>query len=350
MQNSITLAVVIPNYNYARFLPETLDSVLAQEPKFDEIVVVDDGSTDNSQQVLSAYKSLIKVVTLPNGGQLGACREGIRATASEYIYTLDADDIAAPGLVAKLLSILAKQPAKVQFQLSGVDAQGISLGSTFPIYPPKYDAAAMRRDDRLRGTHVCPPTSGNVFSRLALEQLPLDTYDPRGTIDGSPMFAMPYIGEVISLTEPLAFYRVHTGGMSIGSKPTTVLLLREIELFHKAWNEAIPALRPKFIDFNREKTLFVLERQIMISALKGEMLMSRVVYKYISSILKNYMSPRQKLVFGLWAVALLIPFRSLKRYLVEARRSSFNRPRLIQTLVARFTGGQHPEPAHEEHF
>src|ERR1700722_18250365 len=168
MQYPATLAVVIPNYNYAKFLPKTLESVLAQDPMFDEIVVVDDGSTDHSLKILEEYGDKIKVVSIPNGGQLGACCRGIQATKSNYIYTLDADDFAAPGLVARLRSVLiAGRPAKVQFQLSGVDVNGTSLGSTFPIYPAGYSAATMRRDDRERGNHFCPPTSGNVFSRWA---------------------------------------------------------------------------------------------------------------------------------------------------------------------------------------
>ena len=72
-----TIAAVIPNYNYARFLPYALDSVLAQTSPFDEIIVVDDGSIDNSLEVLARYDGRIKVISIPNGGQLGAVRAGI---------------------------------------------------------------------------------------------------------------------------------------------------------------------------------------------------------------------------------------------------------------------------------
>ena len=336
MQSPATLAVVIPNFNYARFLTETIESVLSQNPRFDEIIVVDDGSTDESIDVLAKYRGSIRIVSIPNGGQLGACRAGIKETTSDYIYTLDADDIAAPELVAKLRPILAARPAKIQFQLSGMDVDGVSLGSSFPTYPSGYNAASMRRDDRLQGTHVCPPTSGNVFSRSALAALPLETYDSRGTIDGSPMFAMPYIGEVVSLNEPLAFYRVHIGGLSVGSKPTPAVLRREIRRFHKAWDEASAAL-PHFVHFDRACTLFVLERELMIAGLEGKFLMGRAALRYVSALMRSRVPVKRKMIFGAWAIALLIPIKRLRKYLIEARRSSLNRPQHLRAAIALLT-------------
>ena len=195
-----TIAAVISNYNYARFLPCALDSVLAQTSPFDEIIVVDDGSIDNSLEVLAQYDGRIKVISIANGGRLGAVRAPIITATSDYIYTLDADDFADPRLVGVVKLCLAdKRPVKVQFQLRGVGEEGELIGSAFPTFPVKYDRPEMLRDDESYGFYTSPPTSGNVFSREALERLGFRSFDPRGVIDGSASLAMPYLGEIMTL-------------------------------------------------------------------------------------------------------------------------------------------------------
>ena len=218
-----TLAVLIPNYNYARFLPQTLESALAQTSPFDEILVVDDGSTDNSIELLASYNGRVKVLSISNSGQLGACRAGLAALTSDYVYSLDADDFVAPDMAARVRGVLESRPAKVQFQLDGVDGMSRPVQSAFPTFPEGYDAAAMRDDNVSAGFYICPPTSGNVFSREILERMDLSKFDLRGVIDGSPTLAIPYFGEVVSINAPLASYRMHAGSMSNWSKPSVEL-------------------------------------------------------------------------------------------------------------------------------
>ena len=247
-----TIAAVITNYNYARFLPYALDSVLAQTLPFDEIIVVDDGSTDNSLEVLAHYDGRIKVISIANGGQAGAARAGIIASTSDYIYTLDADDFADPQLVRVVKLCLAdKRPVKVQFQLRGVGAEGELIGSTFPTFPVKYDRADMLQDNKSYGFYISPPTSGNVFSREALERLGFRSFDSRGAFDGSASLAMPYLGEIMTLNEPLAHYRVHGNNGWSWDAPTIALLQKEIRIFKEIWGEVVAALnfdKPPFTD------------------------------------------------------------------------------------------------------
>lgn len=325
-----TLAVVISNFNYARFLPQALDSVLAQTPPIDEIVVVDDGSTDTSSAVLARYAGRVDVLTIPNGGQLGACRVGIAATTSEYIYSLDADDYVAPNFSTRIRAALASRPAKVQFQLYTVGNEGNSLGSKFPTYPSGYDAAAMRHDNAVLGFYICPPTSGNVFSREALERIDLFSFDARGAFDGSPALAMPYLGEIISLNEPLAYYRVHGSNLGSWDKPTIGLLWREIELFQKARNEVVRALDLQIPPY---LPLWVREREMMIAAMENRLFIGRLVWRYIAGIPRTHLPSKQKLILTVWATALLLPSDRVRSYCIRVRRSSANRSRSLQAIL-----------------
>ncbi len=333
-----TIAAVIASYNYARYLPQTLDSVLAQTPAFDEIVVVDDGSTDDSMKVLARYSDRVVILSIPNGGQLGAYRAGINATTSEYIYTLDSDDFIVPNTVSRLHAALAERPAKLQFQLRGVDDEGASLDSTFPTYPRFYDAASMRQDNAALGFYICAPTSGNVFSRRALQRLDLDAFDSRGSIDSTPALAMPYLGEIVSLNEPLVSYRVHEGSESGWSKPTTALLRREIRLFDTSWREVLQTLAFDTVPGARAVPLYTREREMMIACLDGALFVGHLVWSYTAQLWRTHLPLKQKLLLSLWASALLVPSVGLRRYCIRVKRSSVNRPRVMQTVLKLFTG------------
>lgn len=100
------VSVVIPNYNYGRFLSETIDSVLTQTYPNMEIIVVDDGSTDDSLEILAAYKEKgITVIQQTNRG-VGAARNiGAAKSKGEFIAFLDADDIWLPTKIERQLKI-----------------------------------------------------------------------------------------------------------------------------------------------------------------------------------------------------------------------------------------------------
>lgn len=91
-QSPASVAVVIPCYNYAHFLDAAIQSVLAQTLPPDEIVVVDDGSEDNTREVCSRYES-VKYVWQPNRGLPAARNTGIRCSRAQYLLFLDADDL-----------------------------------------------------------------------------------------------------------------------------------------------------------------------------------------------------------------------------------------------------------------
>jgi glycosyltransferase involved in cell wall biosynthesis len=90
------VSVIIPNYNYARYLPQALDSVLAQTYPHLEIMVVDDGSTDESQALLRNYGEQIRWFQHHRQGVSAARNRGVKESSGELVAFLDADDVWLP--------------------------------------------------------------------------------------------------------------------------------------------------------------------------------------------------------------------------------------------------------------
>lgn len=102
------LSVVIPVYNVARYLPSCLDSLAQQTYPIDEIIVVDDGSTDNCPSILAEYASRLPqmhILRQENGGLSAARNTGLTHATGQYLAFVDSDDFLAPQMFAQLLAI-----------------------------------------------------------------------------------------------------------------------------------------------------------------------------------------------------------------------------------------------------
>jgi len=100
------VSIVIPCYNSARFLRAAIDSALAQDYKPIEIIAVDDGSTDETHEILESYGSAIEVVTQANAGVSAARNKGFSVAKGDVIVLLDSDDVLLPSCVSSRLGLL----------------------------------------------------------------------------------------------------------------------------------------------------------------------------------------------------------------------------------------------------
>lgn len=110
MSQPPTLSLVIPAYNRGALIDETLASALAQQVPFSEILVVDNGSTDDTPARLAAYGSRITVISLPNVGVQKARNIGVAACGSSHVALCDSDDLLAPSFVQTMLRLVVEQP------------------------------------------------------------------------------------------------------------------------------------------------------------------------------------------------------------------------------------------------
>ena len=199
-------------YNYADFVAEAIDSVLSQNAEFVEIIVVDDGSTDRSWEIISLYGNLIKALRIKNGGAVNACLYGYAQSRGDYIYFLDADDYMKVDSLSEIYKYLVLSPAKIQFSLTPVDENAVVLGPNFPALDINKSSWDFQREIVRRGSYQTPPTSGNIYRRDVYSNLGDLSYD-RG-IDGVAYLLAPFLGEVISVPKALACYRVHKNNLS----------------------------------------------------------------------------------------------------------------------------------------
>jgi glycosyltransferase involved in cell wall biosynthesis len=120
-EHNLLASVVIPNYNHGQYVGNAIRSVLGQEYRDFEIIVVDDGSTDNSRDVVAQFGDQVRYIWQENQGLSAARNTGLEAAKGAYIGLLDADDMYEPDFLSSLVSVLEANP----------DADGIFCGYRF---------------------------------------------------------------------------------------------------------------------------------------------------------------------------------------------------------------------------
>jgi glycosyltransferase involved in cell wall biosynthesis len=104
------VSIIVLCHNYGRFLPEAMESALGQDHPSIELIVIDDGSTDDSLEVASGYEDRARVLSQPNQGLARTCNRGASEAAGEYFVFLSADDLLEPTYVSELMQALERTP------------------------------------------------------------------------------------------------------------------------------------------------------------------------------------------------------------------------------------------------
>ena len=202
------VSIVINNYNYARYVAATIDSALAQTWHPLEVIVVDDGSTDDSWSVIQGYGDRVRAIQQPNGGQGAAYNAGFAASRGEWVMFLDSDDLLDCGALACMLSCADDQVAKVQGYLRRIDADGHPLGGAVPDYAHDGDVRPIVEAFRQYGA---PPSSGNLYRRSAIAPyFPLQAPHWRRSADTVPNLLCVFHGRVVTVPGTIGCYRLHT--------------------------------------------------------------------------------------------------------------------------------------------
>ncbi|MBW4421989.1 MAG: glycosyltransferase [Myxacorys californica WJT36-NPBG1] len=209
MDKSLLISIIINNYNYDRFLAEAIDSALNQTYSNTEVIVVDDGSTDDSRSIIASYGDRIISILQPNGKQAAAFNSGFVRSKGDVVIFLDSDDYLLPHAVESIVSVWKPILSKVHYRLTVVDATGQPLGYSFPQGNVPLATGEAWRMLLQGGGYVSTPTSGNALNRSAMAKVFPIPDDYKLTADDYLSTLIPFYGEVAAIEEPLGAYRVH---------------------------------------------------------------------------------------------------------------------------------------------
>jgi hypothetical protein len=236
-----TLSVTVLNYNYARFLPECLDSILAQSFKDFEVIVIDDRSSDDSLQVLEGYRRDPRVRVVPhekNSGFVASLIEGTEVhSRGRYLTVISADDLVRDAdAFGRQIALMETNP-NAAFCFSGFekfwsdDHTLIERQLSFEDDRVVPGAEFVRR--YLTEMNVQVLHSGTVIRRSAYLAAGGYRRDVRYAVDFSMWPALGLCGDVAFCARPLYGYRVHRGQMSssfAGVRATLREMLSAIDL------------------------------------------------------------------------------------------------------------------------
>lgn len=258
------VTVVICNYNYERFLAQAIESALAQDYPATSVIVVDDGSTDGSRQVIERYESRISAVFKENGGQVSAYNRAVELLEAGYAILLDSDDLLYPSAVSDVVSVFERgEYAKVQFRLDVIDSDGKLTGVHVPHTEPPSDCGSLLRRGWL---YPSPPASGNAYRVSALKRIfpiPESAVNRYGA-DFYAIYGVVLLGPVGTISKSLGGYRVHhtaTSSTSFANSESaitisSVLTMRWVTLHGIARSRLAVDLPMSFHDFSHEKARF----------------------------------------------------------------------------------------------
>jgi glycosyltransferase involved in cell wall biosynthesis len=246
------VSVLIDTYNYGRFVEQAIESVLSQDFPAEqmEVLVVDDGSTDDTSERVKKFGARISYRYKPNGGQASAFNFGLPHARGEIVALLDADDFWLPGKLKRVVEEFQSHPEVGMVShgyLEQNEETGKSLAATLPLV-----SGDIPRDLRKIFAYCVYPTSALAFRREPLSRLLPVPESIRLSADGYLALLVPFVASVLALPDPLTVYRLHGRNLYSGADNLTkqrridawFVLLRGMKTWFRAngWSGKAPRL------------------------------------------------------------------------------------------------------------
>lgn len=209
--SDLECSVVIPAYNAERWIRKTLDGALDQVGVRHEVIVVDDGSTDGTLEILRGYGSQITLLSQENSGVAAARNAGVRVAGSPYLAFLDADDLWSRNKLERQLAVFEDAPGLVLVHcgITLIDSADQPIDGTILLGLE----GEVHRELFLQEPVIYGGGSGAVFARWAFDRV--GGFDERfGTsADWHLWLRITALGRVGLVADPLLGYRIHDSNM-----------------------------------------------------------------------------------------------------------------------------------------
>ena len=245
----VEVSVIIPNYNYARFLQQRIESVLAQTYTDYEIILLDDASTDDSVSILNHYKTNSRVAHLEinsvnTGSPFAQWQKGISLSRGKYIWIAESDDAADSSFLEKAVSVLNQYP-HTSFCFLGsncIDEKGNELSTDFDRWTSKqlrrpHNIGIFDGEDYIKHNlywrNYIYNASGVVFRKQCFEQIKdLSCFSMRYSGDWLFWIEMARQGSVVELYEKLNLFRLHSTSTTVEGNASGNAILEDIQVVH----------------------------------------------------------------------------------------------------------------------
>lgn len=255
------VSVIIPTYNRAGMVTEAIDSVIDQMMPDVQVVVVDDGSTDNTREVLnSRYGDRITYLHQPNSGRSAARNHGIAVSSGRYLLFLDSDDLLLPIALESEAAFLDTHPEVDVVYTDGYfcDEAGRQLARIAPTRLP-HDPGNLLKDLILN--NVILACHSAMVRRTALDSLGSPYFDETmsETEDQDFWVRLAARGKVFAyLDVPTCMYRLHSGNKSRADQSSPMLRVRQESVKHGRFKILYAGFFPELPVETRERFLYAL--------------------------------------------------------------------------------------------
>jgi glycosyltransferase involved in cell wall biosynthesis len=214
MRHDVKVSILINNHNYQQYVAAAIQSALNQTYSAVEVIVVDDGSTDGSRDVIAQFSDRVKTILKENGGQASAFNEGFAASQGDVICLLDSDDTFLPTKVEAVVGAFLKCPEArwcfhpVDFLSQDGQESWRDLRSGIILTGQRDFRSSLAAG---YSKYSPPATSGTSFSRDLLEKIfPMPTSHGVAINDNYLKFAALALAPGYILNRSLAFQRIHS--------------------------------------------------------------------------------------------------------------------------------------------